>query len=227
MNALPVQQSPDAPDSCQSNSLVEPSGDLLTEIDLSRAGRGRPSTSPPVVIEVLRSLTPEDLPALLAKAAPASPEAGQPGFLVKLRHSHHQLARLIAQGTETAEISLITGYTPQYISRIQTDPQFAELVATYSGQRELAFIDVLERMKALGLSCLEELQERVALAPEKWSHREMMELAELLLIKSSRPGQQLPVSATANAAVSINVKFVKSDGADSSSDANMINVTPR
>lgn len=202
-----------------SDSEVPTAGELLTEIDLSNMGRGRPSNSPPVTVEVIRPLTLADLPFLLDRAVPAISEG--PRTPMRLRHSHHQLARLIAQGVEQAEISLITGYSPAYISNIQNDPTMAELIATYVGQRELAFVDVLERMRSLGLTCLEELQERIALQPEKWSHREMMELAELLIIKPQRVGTPVQQQG-ASAAVSINVKFVKSD-----SDSAMIDVTPR
>ncbi len=221
MNALPARSLPVTSPSGPDDGSEAATGELLTEIDLG-SGRGRHPEKPPVLVEVIRSLTVEDLPVLLQRAAPSSAPAGARP-LVRLRHSHHQLARLIAQGVEQTEIALITGYHPAYITNIQQDPQFSELVATYAGERELAFVDVLERMKTLGLTCLEELQERIALSPEKWSHREMMELAELLLIKPQRAGQGASQSANgAGPAVSINVKFVKSDA-----DSAMIDVTPR
>lgn len=128
--------------------------------------------------------------------------------LKQLRHAHHQLARLLASGQDQNEIALITGYSPCYISTIKNDPQFAELMATYAGQRQLAFVDVLERMKSLGLSCMEELQERIADDAGSWSNREMMELAELLLIKPHKAAVASPAAGVSAPAVSINVKFV-------------------
>lgn len=173
--------------------------DLLGDLLLPDA-RGR-SKGPQKAVIAVRPLCRADLPGLSARSPTDAPRLRQ------IRHSHHQLARLMAGGTDQAEIALITGYSPAYISTIKNDPQFAELMATYAGQRQLAFIDVLERMKSLGLTCLEELQERLAEDADGWSRRELMELAELLLIKPQKaqcanpPGQQSP-------AVSINVKFV-------------------
>lgn len=204
----------------QSSSMVtHHDPDLVSELDLGSA-RGARHKGPPLTVEVLGHITAEDLPALAGRQQAAIPSA--PQRLVQLRHAHHQLARLLAQGVEQNEIALITGYSPSYISNIQNDPQFADLMATYSSERELAFVDVLERMKSLGLTCLEELQERVSLEPEKWSPRELMELAELLLVKPSRGAPAGSGVANANASVAINVKFV---GAPANTE-NVIDITP-
>ena len=195
------------------------SPDLVSELDLGSA-RGARHKGPPLTVEVLGEITPQDLPALANRAQGAIPTP--PQRLANLRHAHHQLARLLAHGVEQAEIALITGYSPSYISNIQNDPQFADLMGTYASERELAFVDVLERMKSLGLTCLEELQERLALEPEKWAPRELMELAELLLVKPSRGAPAGLGGANANASVAINVKFV---GAPAGPE-NVIDITP-
>lgn len=176
--------------------------ELLSEITLGDA-RGRARGAPPL-IAVARPLTPADLPALQSKRAL---QPGQAPKLKQIRHAHHQLARLLATGMEQNEAALITGYSPAWISNIKNDPQFQDLMATYAGQRQLAFVDVLERMKSLGLTCLEELQERIAEDAGGWSNREMMELAELLLIKPSAVRQANSPGANAPS-VAINVKFV-------------------
>ena len=168
---------------------------LLAELDLKR---GRP--------RVVRSLDESDLPRLMGTEPQAKPK---PSGLQHIRHSHHRLAQLVAQGRPAAEISLITGYAPVYISILKGDPSFKELVAHYSEEREAVFVDVLERMTALGLSTLEELQARLADAPEKWTKRELMDMAELMIVKPMRAAGAVIGARQQGAAVSVEVNFVQ------------------
>lgn len=181
------------------------------ELTFGDARGKRPGT--PLAIEVVRALTPEDLQALgEAVAAPAQ-------RLLQIRAPHHQLARLLCEGRDQAEVSLMTGYTPSYISTIQNDPAFAELLNYYSIQREQVFIDTLERLKDLGLTAAAEIQRRIEEAPEKFSNREVMELMELALVK--------PAEAKANAkggpsgaGADIRISFV-------AAEPRTIDITPR
>ena len=176
--------------------------ELIPELVFPALQPPRQAKAPPV-IAVVRALTPDDVPAI-RNAMPGPPTGGG---LKSLRHSHHQLARLIAQGAELAHISLVTGYAPGYVSSIQRDPTFAGLVQYYAIEREEVFIDTLARMKSLGITVLEELQSRLAEAPEKWSIRELQEFAKLLLIE---PGRQAPVQGQgpAGSGVAVTVNFV-------------------
>lgn len=176
--------------------------DLVTELDLGSA-TGHRRRAEPVTVQIVRGLTPADLPTLATPMAPA------PAIQVSaLRHSHHQLAQLLARGMSQEEASLITGYSPAYISKMKTtDRAFSELLDHYGTEREAVFVDVLERMKALGLSTLDELQARLAEEPEAWSRRELMEMAELMLVKPGARGAPGGGSG-ATPAVSVNVKFV-------------------
>jgi hypothetical protein len=183
-----------------------PQGDepqeLLVDLD-AVFGSAQGRRGAPLVIEVVRGLTVEDVPAVLASQARASGQS-----LVRVTTAHHRLAQLIAQGKDNTEVSMMTGYNPAYLSRLRSDPSFAELVSTYAAERQLVFADVLLRMKDLGLSSLDELQARLADEPEKWTKRELMDLAELCL---------QPTTATAMAkggqpqqgGVNINVNFVE------------------
>lgn len=152
--------------------------------------------------EVVRSLrVPDDLPLLLER------QPKRASSLKQIRHTHHQLARLIAVGSADAEASQITGYSPAYISKIKKDPSFEELVEYYAVQKEQIFVDVVDRMRVLGLSTLDELQNRLEEEPEEWSRRELMELAELMLVKPAAARTNLATTASAPP-VSVNVKFV-------------------
>lgn len=179
----------------------------------ARGGR-RPAT--PLTLEVLRVLEPADLQALGGAVAASTQR------LLQIRAPHHQLARLLCEGREHAEIALITGYTPSYISTIQNDPAFAELMNYYSVQREQVFIETAERMKALGLHTLEEIQRRLEEAPEKFSNREIMELAELVLVKPVAAASKGNQDRSGNAlAPHVHVTFV---GAQ---PQNVLDITPR
>lgn len=184
--------------------MAETMEQLLETIDLGSARGRRPGTE--LSVEIVRSLSEEDIPALLS---PPPVQAG-PQTLLQVRHSHHQLAQLISSGTVSdSEAGLMVGYSPAYISTLRGDPAFEELLAQYSAQRAQVFVDTVERMRGLGLRFLEELESRLESAPEAWTRREILEAADLLLVK--------PLAATRGqsaqpAAVSVNVKFVSPGG---------------
>ena len=167
------------------------------------SGRGGRKPTGELQVEIVRELCEGDLPAL---ANPPPVESRAPS-VQSLRASHHQLAQVLAQGTSEGEAALITGYSLSRISVLKTDPTFSELLAHYQHNRELVFADVLERMKVLGLSSLDELQERLEQEPGAWSRRELMELAELMLIKGRMQGGAV-AGAGGGAGVSVTVSFV-------------------
>ena len=161
-----------------------------------------------VLWEVVRSLrVPDDLP-LLNQSLPQARQS-----LSQIRHSHHQLAQLIATGSEQNECSRITGYAPQYISILKTDPTFKELVEYYASQREMVYIDAIERMRSLGINTLEELQIRLEEDPSQFTNRELFEQAELLLIKPMAATRNLMPPAGQGAAggtgVNVQVNFIQ------------------
>lgn len=172
--------------------------------------RGGKKPAPELFLEIVGPITEEDLPKL------QNPDllGSQPIPIQQLRASHHNLAQLIARGMPDQEAALITGYSPSRISILKKDPSFAELLAGYKEIREHVFVDTLERMKILGLSSLDELQERLESDPKGWTNRELMEMADLLLVKpriATPMGQGSPAGAGAAPGVTVNVQFVKAD----------------
>lgn len=167
----------------------------------------------PLVVSVLRELTEDDLPDLVAPVQPALPTRRV--NLQNITYAHHALAQQIVEGKSPSEVSLITGYSTNYIKGLQEDPLFKELLDYYGQKREKVFVDALERMKALGLASLDELQRRLAETADSFSRRELMELSELMLIRGARVAG--PVGPTGpmgqppgSPAVSVTVKFVQS-----------------
>jgi len=119
---------------------------------------------------------------------------------------------MIAEGRTDGEAALISGYDPSTVSRLKSDPAFAELLSYYQTQKEMIFVDVAERMKALGLSSLDELQHRLESSPDEWSKRELLELSELMLIKGRAgpgAGNIGTGSASGAPAVSVSIEFVQ------------------
>ena len=182
------------------------------QIGAARGARG-PKAHLPIEMVVVRALVPEDIPVL----ASPPPMGTQAPTVQALRASHHQLAQLLAKGMSGTEASLVTGYSLSRISILRSDPTFAELLANYQVNRELVFADTLERMRILGLSTLDELQDRLEAAPERWSNRELMEMAELMLVKpriAGPMGQSSPLGSPSqggqpgSGGVTVNVKFV-------------------
>jgi hypothetical protein len=188
---------------------------MSAAIGSSRGGRRRPEIE--LVIEVVRSLSETDV----AKLASPDPLNSKPIPIQALRASHHQLAQLLAQGRPDSEIALLTGYSPSRISILKSDPTFQQLMSGYQDIRAAVFVDTLERMKVLGLSTLDELQERLEAEPQKWSNRELMEMADLMLVKprvatpmgqaSALGGGLYTSNSNSTVGVAIQVQFVKSD----------------
>src|SRR5262249_8978552 len=128
------------------------------------------------------------------------------------------------KGTPGVEISAITGYSQSYISNIQRSPAFAELVDYYSTQAQQLYVDAMKRLKVLGLTSVEELQERLDNAPEKFSPRELMEVTTMALLKpleAKRP-PAAPTTPLGAAAPLVEIKFVGTAPKDT-----LVDITPQ
>lgn len=164
-----------------------------------------------VEVTVVRSLGPDDL-ALMAVEAPARapvvPGLVSPEF--RIRASHHQLARLLASGASNVEAGLITGYDPGYVARLRKRPEFEELLEYYGSQEEIRWSDVKDRLTSLGISSLDELQHRLETDPQSWTRRELMELAELTLVKPAAARSGFGAGSPSGApGVQVHVSFVQ------------------
>jgi hypothetical protein len=124
------------------------------------------------------------------------------------------LAQLLACGQVTdVEASYLTGYTPQRIYQLRQDPAFAELLAGYAASKELAFVDVLARMRSLGISAMEEIQARLEEAPEEFSLTKLQELMDMLLVKGrSTPGGAVAQQGSGGSAPAVQISFVTPGG---------------
>jgi hypothetical protein len=182
---------------------------LVTGLELLDIGSGRGGRRPThdVGLAYVRDLTPDDLARL------AEPTRAVVPATLRLRQSHHTLARLIAQGTGNAEISAITGYAPATISRLRSDPALCELVAYYAQMAEQQFVDVHSRLAVLGTTAVEILQEKLdETPPEALTIKTLREVAEFALDRSVAPpkgGKNVPSGGPSSGpGVTLNVSFV-------------------
>lgn len=161
----------------------------------------------PADLEYLRDLTPADLALLVEGArAPSAPQS-----VAKIRHSHHNLARLIVSGVRPTEAAYVTGYSAEYISALQTDPAFCELLAHYGEMAAVQYVDVHARLSILGMDTIEELAERLRVNPAGFTVAQLLAMAEFAFDRSSAPAKGGPkASGTAGSGgISINVHFNK------------------
>jgi hypothetical protein len=148
---------------------------LIDEVLAPPPARGRKAR--PLEISFRRELNEGDVQALWDVPEGGLESTVRP--LVKLRYQHHYLARLLAEGRPNEECALCTGYDPARISVLKSDPAFSELITYYKTQVQEVYINVHERLAALGLNSVEELMDRLDVQPEKFTNRELMELGAL------------------------------------------------
>lgn len=158
----------------------KPTTQLITELDLGSSQRRPASQAAELQIAITRPLVDADLTAIQNPPASAAPQT--PQGLVHLRHTHHNLARLVAEGKSPTEAAVLSGYSAGYIGSLQNDPAFAELVHYYSIQKETLFVDALARLRAIGIDAAEKLQELMSTKTD-WSARELMEVIEMTIVK--------------------------------------------
>lgn len=138
---------------------------------ISPPGKGRRPA--PIAYGVPRPLTELDIASMWEKQAEGA--KGIPR-IKNLRYNHHLLAKAVASGKSLLECSTLTGLTGSRISDLKNDPAFQELVSFYAEELHEVYVDVHQRMAALGTSVLEELTERFEAEPEKFTKRELLEL---------------------------------------------------
>lgn len=141
--------------------------------------------------------------------------SGQKGVprIKTLRYNHHLLAKAVASGKTLLECSNLCGLTVARISDLKNDPAFQELVSFYAEELNEVYVDVHQRMAALGTSVLEELQERFESEPEKFTKRELMDLFTTMADRSiptakGGPNPQQVIATGGGAGLALQINFV-------------------
>lgn len=138
-------------------------------LDLRIVGRPQKLTA-----FVARELTEDDLGQLhLPRPSSRPPE------IKKLRQRHHELARLLAQGTPEGEAAKATGYTLARVSVMKGDPAFQELMVFYGGVVDEAYRDLHDQLAAVAGDAVDELQERLDTEPESFTIPDLLKVATM------------------------------------------------
>jgi len=128
--------------------------------------------------------------------------------MLRLRHTHHMLARAIAEGKSNVAAAALTGYAPGTVSALKADPAFQELVAYYQAQVDDLFAQIQDRIGALGVSFLDEIQQRLETSPESFSIGQLQKMAEFLLDRSVAPAKNGQKAGPGGpAAISVKIDF--------------------
>lgn len=190
-------------------------------------GRGRRPA--PVLYNVTRALSETDIAALWEGR-----KDGSTSKLKSLRYNHHLLAKAVASGKSLIECTNLTGLSGPRISDLKNDPAFQELVSYYAEELNEVYVDVHQRMAALGTSILEELSERFESDPDKFTKRELMDLFTTMADRSiptakggPTPQQALQVAGPAGAGLALQINFVSPAGETPQTiEANVVDAMP-
>jgi len=129
--------------------------------------------------------------------APARPQQ-----LARLRDSHHQVARLIAAGLRTQEVSRMTGYAISRLSWLQNnDPAFMELVEFYRADARDVQIDVEARLRAVALDSVQHFHETLLERPEEVTPALALEASKVYLDRAGHA----PVNRSVNKNLNLNI----------------------
>lgn len=164
-------------------------------------------------LRIVRALTADDLYLLEGKPPVAGAyQKRRKAERVRIRHTHHRLAEMIVQGGVTLpEMSVVSGLTPRRIMQLKNEPEFRELVNSYEKKKEKIFVDVMERCKILGMSMIEEVQQRLEEDPGSFSNRELLEGIDQIMCKLPA-SLKAPVNGNGGGnSVEVNVKFVTAE----------------
>jgi hypothetical protein len=159
--------------------------------------------APSRAIRVVREITRDDL-----KFIASAPSSESKGAVQTLRAAHHQVARMLSQGRPLAEVSLTTGYSSNYIRRLQDDPTFQELLAHYGAEQDLVLADVWGQMRDLGLDTLAQLRERLENEPKTFSNTQLLEQIKLLLVQPYVATHASAAMQNAQVGAKIEISFV-------------------
>jgi hypothetical protein len=121
--------------------------------------------------------------------------------LVRLRDSHHTVARLLAHGLQPNQVSAQTGYSPSRLSVLQRDPSFAELVSFYRTSRDETARDVEAQMLLVARDAMQAWHERVLDTPDLIEPAELREGAKVFFDRAG----YAPVQRSVNRNLNLNI----------------------
>lgn len=122
--------------------------------------------------------------------------------LSMLSERHRNLARLIAMGKTDWECSIITGYTVSRISLLKSDPAMKNLIAHYSEEKDIVYVQAHEKIAQLNSTALDIMQERLE-DPEHVAEMSDAQIMKIIEASSDRSG----LGPTTKSEVQVNVNI--------------------
>lgn len=133
-------------------------------------------------IQHVRDLTQEDI--LRLETSPPPPTAER-NVVVRLRHKHHAIARLIAEGRSNTEVGMLMNTSSATVANLKCDPTFQELVSYYAEQKDAIFADMHQKVADFGIAVIEELHDRLEGDSKQFTNNELKNLAEMALDRAT------------------------------------------
>lgn len=146
--------------------------------------RGKIARAP--TITNVRALTRDDLMLLKEERAGTPDRSGTP-VVARLRDPHHRLARLIAAGLKLGDAAERAGYSYNRASSLQKDPAFVELIATYRGKVDEAYIREIDHFHEQAIANMRRAEVMLATKLEEAEETgEHLPTRDLIAITSDR-----------------------------------------
>jgi hypothetical protein len=164
----------------------------------------RGAIAEPLLMEVRRDLTPEDLLRL-----GDAPKVGVP-ILQKLRATHHRQAQLLASGKTPTQVAAIVGCTVQRLVQLQNDPMFMELVTNYHDQMMVNALEdgarLHDKIIDVGEMAVDELRDRLEDETKRKNIRigDIRQIAEFAMDRTVAPPKAIASASLPPTAVTIN-----------------------
>lgn len=152
----------------------------------------------------VRDLEPVDL--LERQTNGADTLGAEPFKLKRLRYTHHNLARMLAQRhpkLTQVEISAQTGYSEKTITSYKRDPAFRELIVQYEKEYANTEVDVVAKLETLAIDILVEISDRLENDPESLSTAQLLECSKLTLDRSGYGPITKQLNLTANVSAEV------------------------
>ena len=149
---------------------------------------------------LVRPLEPRDIESLSVERGVQKPK--QLSSLSRLSERHRTLARLLACGKSSGEISTITGYTESRIAILKSDPAMKNLIKHYSEEVDIVFTQTNEKLAQVASTALDVIQDRLE-DDEAVAAMSVAQLLEVVKTAADRSGNGPAMTQQVNVTVGI------------------------
>lgn len=103
--------------------------------------------------------------------------SGQEGVVSfdQIRARHHRIAQLLASGLKPITVARLVGYSPGFVSNLQSSPAFQELLAHYAAEVADQFTDFVQSASEFSQEVLDELRDRLQENPKQFTVNQLLE----------------------------------------------------